>query len=248
MNLENLRKPDLIKICLFHGVKGYSKLNKKQIIEKLLANNVNDTVTDEELKDMSTELNAREIKEAEELAKKPPKPRFKKLSKKLLESINLDEYKETLRKFNDMSIEEETTELFKEDIEKFIKSKDLTSEDYKKYVDSYGTVKAVVEYLASKSDASLNKMTEKKIYKTLATFIYQNDKTVKDELVNKVRKVVIQLNKPITPPKRGNKTLKTPAKAKVDEDDEEEEEDNDNTEDKNSDNGDEEEDEEDDEE
>lgn len=247
MNLENLRKPDLIKICLFHGIKGYSKLNKKQIVEKLLENNVNDRVTDEELKDMSTELNAREIREAEELAKNPAKPRFKKLSKKLLESINLDEYKETLRKFNDMSIEEETTELFKDDIEKFIKSKDLTSEDYKKYVDSYGTVKAVVEYLASKSDATLNKMTEKKIYKTLATFIYQNDKTVKDELINKVRKVVIQLNKPITPPKRGNKTAKVPSKAKVDEDDEEEE-DNDNTENKDSDNEEDEADEEDDEE
>jgi hypothetical protein len=223
MNIEKLRKSDLIKISLFYNVKGYSKLNKNQIVEKLLANNVPDTVTEQELKDMRVELNAREAKEAEETAKKPPKPRFKKLSKKLLESVELDNYKEMLRKFTEVSIEKDTTTLFKDDIEKFIKSKDLTHEDYKKYVDSYGAIKAVVEYMASKEDASLKKMSEKKIYKTLAAFIYQNDKTVTDELVSKVKKVVAQLNKPITT-KRGGKS-KSASKDKADENEEEEEDD-----------------------
>jgi hypothetical protein len=200
-------------------------MNKSQILDMINENKIDKEISDKELDELSL---AKESSKKESDTKETVK-RTEKLSKLLVKAIDFDLYKEELTKLTEKSSDVHILSIFEKDIEKFISSKELTLKDYQKYVDSYGAIKAVVEYQASGDDATFKKMSEKKIYKTLAVFIYNSDTSVKEDVIKKARKSAVALNKPLSPKKvtKPKKSSVVEAPEEEDNEDAEEEEDDD---------------------
>lgn len=215
MDLSKQKKEYLLNLCKTNGVKGYSKLKKEELIIKLVEAGV-ENVTDVPV-----------ISVEKEKTKIITKPRIEKLNKKLEKYISCEDYKESLFALTEDVSDDTLLELIKEKTDAFIISDTVTSIDYKKYVDDYGVMKAVVELLVKTPKTALAKMSGEQIYSALALFLYEKDTDVFEIVLKKLKKFTLTLHKVEKPEKivKANKSQKL--KVEEHSDDQEEPSDND---------------------
>ena len=185
MDLTNMKKADLMKQCKEQGIKGYSKMKKDELISTLEESGITNTYVEAPKKEKK-----------ETVKKANSSPRLDKLSKKLERFSTLDLYKNELNKFDENVADEELLDLVTESMKSFIISDSVDHADYKKYVNTYGPIKALVDYNATPDSEDLASSTEEQIYKTLATHIYYNsDPEITNTLYKKIRKLIVVNNK-----------------------------------------------------
>lgn len=181
LDFSKLNISELKKICKAEKIEGYSKLKKQELVDIVsgLSNlNINDYNIDVE-----------KLKKKE----KPQVKRTEKLSKKLAKYINLDNYNELLEEYkNEDNINDiDLIEMVSEDIDKFINGLDLT--DIKKYIDSYGCIKAVLEYIEENSIEHTT--SEEDLYKELINFICRTDDNLYGDFIAKTKKHIASFKK-----------------------------------------------------
>ena len=191
MNFSTLKRTELIEICKNNNIKGYSKLAKKEIIEVL---NKTSPLTVVEAKEndsvdttavVSTENNV------------PKAVKVENLGKKLERSIPVDLYKNKLEELEPDADDEQILNIFKDKVDTFIKSDDITNEEYKRYVTKYGILEAIQDY-NNMDEARCTKLlhkSENDIYKSLARLIYKNDANITENLLKKFRKSLTIMHK-----------------------------------------------------
>ena len=189
MNFSTLKRTELIEICKNNNIKGYSKLAKKEIIEVL---NKTSPLTVVEAKEndsvdtaVSTENNA------------PKAAKIENLGKKLERSIPVDLYKDKLEELEPDADDNQILDIFKDKVDTFIKSDEITSEEYKRYVTKYGVLEAIQAY-NNIDEARCTKLlhkSENDIYKALAKLIYKNDTDITENLLKKFRKSLTIMHK-----------------------------------------------------
>lgn len=225
MDFSKLSKDDLVKIAKQNKVSNYSGLKKDEfvdLISKVEKLSIPDVV--QEKLDKAAEKSASK-KGKKPKSDSPPKPKSEKLDKKLAKFVNLEDYKDALLKYIDAEepSDEELLEIVSEKVSEFVST--ITKEDYKKYVDTYGTIKLILEY-ASKNKIALSKITEEQLYEKLGLFLYDKDENINKALVEKIRKYIQKLKKADEKLKKAgsSSTSKTSKKTKKNEDEDEEEE------------------------
>lgn len=179
MDLSKLSKTILHGMCKEHEIKGYSKLKKEDLIALLVKHGV------ENVADTKSESSPKKPREV--------KPRMEKISKKLEKSLSGDDYKDDLSKLTEESTDQDILALVKDKVDEFITSEELTAADFKKYVDEYGVMDALVEYLVV--EPKITKLTADEIYYKLAVFLYKKDTSITDSLIKKFRKYIAAMNK-----------------------------------------------------
>lgn len=221
MDLTNMKKADLMKQCKEQGIKGYSKMKKDELISTLEESGIANTYV---------EVPKKEKKETVKNANSSP--RLDKLSKKLERFSTLDLYKNELNKFDESVADEDLLDLVTESMKSFIISDSIEHADYKKYVNTYGPIKSLVEYNASPDSEDLVSSTEEQIYKTLATHIYYSDTEITSTLYKKIRKLIAANNKAAKKPsKKVNKYIEEVDEESDNEGDEVEEDEGNNVDD-----------------
>ncbi len=178
MDLTKKKKSDLTAMCKERKLKDYSKLKKEELIELLVKDGVKHVVEE------------KPKKEKEESEKKP---RFEGLEKKLASYIDLSKYKEEILKLDVNAPDKEFVNLFKDEYADFLESRE--EEDYKRYVDKYGGVKAIVEYLTLPKHEKISKLSVEELYKVLALYVFGKDTAVYSVLLKKARKVITDAEK-----------------------------------------------------
>jgi hypothetical protein len=181
MDLSKLSKINLQSMCKEREIKGYSKLKKEDLITMLVKHGVENTPDIPDTKESS-------LKKPREV-----KPRMEKLSKKLEKSLSVDDYKTELDKLTEESEDKDILVLIQDKVDEFITSEELTAADFKKYVDEYGVMDALVEYLVIQPKVS--KLTADEIYNKLAVFLYKKDTSIADSLIKKFRKCIAAMIK-----------------------------------------------------
>jgi hypothetical protein len=194
MDLSKMKKSELSEICKSNGIKQYSKKKKEEMIDMILDKTNITNVSSEVTKDSKVKIE-KNSDSATVSPIKETKPRFEKLSKKLERSIVVDSYKDSLVKFADDVADDEIQQLFQDKVDAFINSDSLEDEDYKKYVDAYGAIKALNEYLISNKPSTLNGLSVEKLYILLAKFIYNNDVAVANNIIVRFKRFIISNNK-----------------------------------------------------
>jgi hypothetical protein len=216
-----MKKADLMKQCKEQGIKGYSKMKKDELISTLEESGIANTYV---------EVPKKEKKETVKNANSSP--RLDKLSKKLERFSTLDLYKNELNKFDESVADEDLLDLVTESMKSFIISDSIEHADYKKYVNTYGPIKSLVEYNASPDSEDLVSSTEEQIYKTLATHIYYSDTEITSTLYKKIRKLIAANNKAAKKPsKKVNKYIEEVDEESDNEGDEVEEDEGNNVDD-----------------
>ena len=218
MDLTNMKKADLMKQCKEQGIKNYSKLKKDDLIAVL-----------EEIGIKNIHVEAPKKEKKETSKKTTSKPRLDKLSKKLEKFSTMDSYKNEISQFNEDVADEDLLDIVTESMKNFIISDSVTSIDYNKYVNSYGAIKALVEYTKSPEYKDITSLDEDKLYETLAKFIYYKDTEITGTLYKKIRKLIAVNNKVKKPSKKVAKYVE-----EVSEEDDDNEEDDEDNEDDNS--------------
>lgn len=235
MDLSKQKKEYLLGMCKTKNIKGYSKLKKEELIEALVNAGIQNVpevavtkvkspkTPSKASSSVSTPEAAESADESSPEIKKVSKLRIEKLSKKLEKSIVCDTYKDRLTKYTE--IDDESALIFVKDVSvSFMTS--VTCDDYKKYVDTYGVVNALVGLLKESPTTDLTG-TSDDIYEALAEFVYKSDTLVYDGAVKKVKKYVETLLKPSKETKevKADKSKKTIEKPDHDDDQEESSED-----------------------
>jgi hypothetical protein len=190
MDLTNMKKAELMKQCKEQGIKGYSKMKKEELIATLEESGITNTYVEVPKK------------EKKETVKKTAIPRLDKLSKKLEKFTTAETYKNKLTNFTEDVADEDLMDIITEGMKNFIISDTLDYTDYKKYVTTYGPIKALVEYNASTDSEDLSSYSEEQIFKILATYIYNKDAEIALTLNKKIRKLIVANNKVKKPSKK----------------------------------------------
>lgn len=213
MDLTNMKKADLMKQCKEQGIKGYSKMKKDELISALEESGIKNTYVEAPKKEKK-----------ETVKRATTTTRLDKLSKKVEKFSTLDRYKNELNKFDENATDEDLLDIVTESMKSFIISDSVDHVDYKKYVNTYGPIKALVDYNASPDAEDLKACSEEQIYKTLATYIYYNsDPEITSTLYKKIRKLIAANNKAAKKPsKKVNKYVEEVDEESEDDDDEEE--------------------------
>lgn len=249
MDLNSKKVVELKEIAKTRGAKIPPKTIKSGIIDILVESGIKNIGTDSPKKSKSkpkTNTNTNTDAEAE-TETKTKAPHLHKLNKKLEMAFVITTYKDKLAKFTEETEDEEILELLADDIDNFIENKFfkpddsdkcLKTEDYKKYVNEYGGIEALVEYTSKTKDSSIYKMNLDDLYRTLAVFLYKKDTVDRKKtettklLVNKIKKHILSKDKEKkTPAKKASakkapvKKPKSKAEKKANDSDEEDEED-----------------------
>ncbi len=230
MDFSKLSKDDLVKIAKVNNLSNYSKLKKDDfvdLIKKTKSLSIPDHV--QEKLDKASEKSASKKEKKPKDDSSPPKPKSEKLDKKLAKFVDLEPYKDKLAKYIDSEepSDEELLEIVSDKTATFTET--ITKEDHKKYVDTYGTLKLLLEY-AAKNKTSFTKVTEEQLYEKLALFLYDKDENLYKALLEKIKKYIQKLKKADEKQKKAGSSSKTTKKSKKskkdeEENDEEEEED-----------------------
>lgn len=178
-DLNKKTKAQLNAKCKELGLRNYSKLNKPDVIRLLVDNGVEHEPTEEK---------------AESVKSGNAKPRATKLSIKLKNHINYDNFENEVKELKTDASDEEINEIFAEIVDDYINSEDLEDADFKKYVVEYDVLKALKEHYTSTKTNILSKSSEE-IYKTLAKFVYATDPDVRVNYIKKVRQQIEKYNK-----------------------------------------------------
>lgn len=212
-DLSSMKKSDLGAMCKARNLKNYSKLKKDDMIAMLVEAGV---------KNVPAEKSKSGTKKGS-AATSNAKPRFVNLATKLEKFVDLEKYRATIANYTEETSDEEILELLKDDITEFISSDDVEAEDYAKYIDKYGGVKAAYEYAVANPKSKIEKLTLEEYYKKLAVFVYGTDSDVTKNLIKKVRKLVVSINKEKEKKEAATKkpaTKKSSKKSKDESDDE----------------------------
>jgi len=194
-----MKKAELMKQCKEQGIKGYSTMKKEELIS---------TLEESGIKNTYVEVPKKEKKEA---IKKTTKPRLDKLSKKLEKFVTMETYKNELSKFNEDVADEDLLDIVTESMKNFIISDSVDDVDYRKYVTTYGPIKALVEYLASPDAENINTFTEQEMFEKLAVYIYFKDTEITGTLYKKIRKLIATNSKGKKPIKKTTKYIEEPS-------------------------------------
>lgn len=119
------------------------------------------------------------------------------MSKKLKDNFDADLYDKELKQFKlkhvDLDLDQinalpdkEVVAPFKAYMKDFIKN--ATDEDIKRYVDSYGAVKLMVEYFAQPDAKKVSKMNEEEIYEVLGKYLFNKDESVYSQFAKFLKK------------------------------------------------------------
>jgi hypothetical protein len=213
MDLTNMKKADLMKQCKEQGIKNYSKLKKDDLIAALEESGIKNTYVEVPKK------------EKKETAKKATKPRLDKLTKKLEKFSTMETYKKEISLLKEDVADEDLLDIVTESMKNFIISDSISAVDYNKYVNSYGAIKALVEYMGSPDSVDISSFTEEKVYETLAHYIYYKDTEITGTLYKKIRKLIATNNKVKKPSKKVAKYVEEVSEEDDDDEDDEEEDD-----------------------
>lgn len=201
MDITPLKKNQLVLILKSNNIKNYSKLTRGGMVDLINEKNISISTEEfaslEEGKESGSESSPKAKVKKDDGKDVAKKTRFENLSKKLKDVISTTPYEEKLGSFKEDVDDTKLLAMAKDEIAKFIEMDTLTEEDYRKYVDSYGLMKAFHEYFNDKAhkDMSYRKKSEEDLYAALAKFIFKNDKDVVIPLLKKFRKYITDLGK-----------------------------------------------------
>jgi hypothetical protein len=209
MDFSKQKKDFLLGLCKLHGLKGYSKLTKDDLIDKLLKAGITaDTVSVPASTDkvVVAPATVKPVVVKKKIIKSiDTKPKSEKLFKKLEKSLTCDSIKKELKELGKLEkdiTDDSILELVKSKTANFIKSSTLTPEDFKRYVDDYGVIKIIIEFVKTTPTFNFKEVTEEQLYNTLAVFLFEKDSNIYDSLVKKCKKFLPSLykvDKPLKP-------------------------------------------------
>ncbi len=209
-DLSSLNVAQINEILKKRGIKGFSKLNKQQKIERIIM----DGYPNESLGvAKSSDKKDRSIKKDETSSEK--KKRVLKLNEKLLKSIKMDDYNDIFNEHKEEMSSEDILKMFKSYIEEFIDS--ASNEEREFFIKKCGDAYTTLSYIRENKNSKLSSKSNEEVSKILSTYLMLKYETVNNKLISSARKHHAKLLK--------NK--KEVLKFKNDDDSEDEEEDDD---------------------
>ncbi len=181
MSFSKMTKEQLNALCKANGIRGYSKLKKEQIIEKL-----NDAGVQPAEQTNNADTNTKKITK-EKVA------RVEKLDKKILKAFDTDKYNEVLMEYKEEPSQEQIKKLIAEDLKSFLDNADIS--DIIDYVNKFGALTPILYQRANKN-SKLSTKTDEDIYRILVHFIFDVDDKATTPLIKHILKLYAKAKKP----------------------------------------------------
>jgi hypothetical protein len=187
MTFENMTKDQLAELCKANGIKGYSKLKKNEVIKMLRDKNIQEVEVEAKPKEKKPSK-----KEATPVDKKS-KPRVEKLDKKLLKNLKPENYKDAIQDRKEDPDTKYVMNLVCDDLQKCIDECDV--KDHQQFVDKYGSLTALLEYVKLHPKFDIREVSEKEVYKMLVLHLFLANEKIAEALVKTFAKYHAKLHK-----------------------------------------------------